>query len=227
MSVDAVVAVKIECSKLREKLGMMRADEAGVELEPGFELLRGNHGMLVLVRPLGDTTLVYTLVSMRGTEPDEIALQVRLSLGDALDAHDDARGLLAFPDAVEPKSRSWAELVEELDGIGEWIPVVDATYLPKRLQNAPAGSFESLAGQLMNALGGDLGELQRSLMSGDPDAMFELQQKMQSVFESPEGKKLAQSLGGAVIEARGTAIDDDPEPPADTGKQPSKKPNSG
>src|SRR5688500_12362757 len=126
MSVEAVVAVRISPSDLREKLGLVPASEIDLEVEPGFEVLRGKNGVPVLIRPLEDATLLFTLVSLRGTEPDEVSFAVRQMLGSELDAHADARGLLVFPDVVEPKATNWAALVDEIEGAGEWMAPVDA-----------------------------------------------------------------------------------------------------
>jgi hypothetical protein len=195
MTTEAVIALRIPISKLRAELGSMAQSELAGSAPPGAEALRGRNGAPVFARGLEDATLVYTQASLRDVEPDELAHFVRLLLGELLDSHTDQRGMLSFPDAVEPKARRWQELVEELGELAEWVPVVDASYVPERLRTAQAGSLESVAAQLMGALGPDLGTLQQSLLSGDPNALAEAQRKIQELLARPEGAGLMQALG--------------------------------
>jgi hypothetical protein len=195
MTTEAVIAIQIPISTLSAELGTMAASELAEAVVPGCEVLRGRNGAPLFARGLEDATLVFTQASLRDVEPDELSHFVRLLLGDVLDRHADARGLLVFPDAVRPKARRWLALVEELGELGEWLPIVDASYVPERLKTAQPGSLESVAAQLMSALGPDLGTLQQSLLSGDATALEDAQRKIQELLTRPEGAGLMQALG--------------------------------
>lgn len=166
MSTDAVFAVKIPLSELRSRIG-------DTDLR-----LRG----------LGDATLVYTGVSLRGSEPAELGRLARQLLGDALSGYQ--HELLVFPDAVKPEAASWAELVEELDGLAEPVPL-DAP----EAADAAANDLSQAMGQVMAALGPQLGELTQALMSGQPDALEQSQRRIEQLLAQPEGAALRQVLG--------------------------------
>jgi hypothetical protein len=196
MTTEAVIAVQIPIGRLRAELGTMPDSELAGSKAPGCEALRGRNGAPLFARGLEDTTLIYTQASLREVEPDELAAFVRMLLGELLDEHSDERGMLSFPDAVRPKARRWPELVEELGELAEWLPLVEAGYVPERLRATdPGGGLQSVAAQLMSALGPDLGSLQQSLMSGDPAALADAQKKIQELLTRPEGAGLMQALG--------------------------------
>src|SRR5689334_16015608 len=88
-------------------------------------------GAEYLVQHRGDASLLHTFVGFEGTALDEHALNVRRILGDALDAHDDPRGLLIFPDVAEPRGRSYDAIVAELGG--PFTPVVGLDHVADRL----------------------------------------------------------------------------------------------
>ena len=103
----------------------------------------------------GDATLLSTLNRFDGQSPDEHALALRRMLGSALDAHDDPRGILIFPDVLSPREQSYAALVAELSQAGLWVPKVAIDHVPSRFTQAPAGSHDALVGELAATLGYD------------------------------------------------------------------------
>lgn len=103
----------------------------------------------------GDATLLSTFNRFDGQTPDEHALALRRMLGSALDAHDDPRGILVFPDVASPRAQSYAALVAELSQAGLWVPKVAIDHVPSRFTEAPSGSHDALIGELTAALGYD------------------------------------------------------------------------
>src|SRR5262245_43514512 len=103
----------------------------------------------------GDATLLSTFDRFDGRTPDEHALALRRMLGSTLDAHDDPRGILIFPDVVSPRTQSYAALVAELSQAGLWVPKVAIDHVPSRFTAAPSGSHDALVGELAAALGYD------------------------------------------------------------------------
>jgi hypothetical protein len=206
MSQDAVFAVQISIEELARALG--RHDD---EPEPGFEILKSANGEPLRVRVLEDAVLVLTSVPIRGLEPDELGALIANQIGSALAAHRDARGVLAYPSSIEPKSKRWAELVDELDGLAEWIPIAEpAPALPP--------GFDAVAAQVMGALGPDLGGLQQKLLSGDPNALADVTRRMQDLLASPQGAGILQAMQnldlGAMlgqVEDPADEKDDDPD----------------
>src|SRR5690606_13302996 len=205
---EAIVAVKIALSELEAKLGTANGQAA-----PGRKLLQAANGSPLAVRGIGsDATLLFTGAPVRGTEPEEHAFVVRQLLGDLVERHGDERGLLVFPDMLRPKASSWAELVDEIGELGEWAPLVGADFVPAALAEAPAGSLEAAMGAMLNALGPDAANMSRSLMGGDPAAMQDAAQRMQSLLQSPEGQPLMRMLeqldvGSMLEQARAAGLD--------------------
>lgn len=109
-----------------------------------------------LVQHRGDASLFHTFVRF-GTPPDELALALRQTLGALLDAHDDPRGVLFFPDVAEPKRRSYGALVAELGEAGIWAAMVGADHVPERYAAAEPNSHAELVGRLIEKLGRDEG----------------------------------------------------------------------
>jgi hypothetical protein len=182
MSSNAAFAVRIPIEELARNLGRHENQP-----EPGFEILKAASGEPLRVRVLEDAVLVLTTVPIRGIEPEELGALLRNELGVALDANGDPRGVLAFPDSIQPKAKCWADLVEELDGLADWVPLAEP------LGELPPG-FEAVAAQVMGALGPDLGALQQKLLSGDPAALADVSRRMQDLLASPAGAGILQAM---------------------------------
>ena len=133
MSIDAVALLRIP------------------QLVAPRDLFRGARA----VEHRADASLINTMIKFEGTSTDEHALYLRKYLGDALNAHDDPRGIFFFPDVCEPKSQSYDAIIEELAEVGRWAPVVTLAHVPAKYAAAPRGSHEAMVGQLIHALGRD------------------------------------------------------------------------
>jgi uncharacterized protein (DUF2267 family) len=101
----------------------------------------------------GDATLFHMFDGFDAFDPDEHALGLRRRLGAALDAHDDERGILFFPDICEPKGTSYEAIVREVASAGRWTPKVDEDYLPQRWRGSPRYPLDALVGQLTAVVG--------------------------------------------------------------------------
>ena len=103
----------------------------------------------------GNASLFYTFNRFHGTAPDEHGLALRRVLGSLLDAHDDPRGILFFPDTCEPRAKSYDAVVREVEGAGVWAPNVSIDHVPARYTAAPADSHEALVARMVEKLGRD------------------------------------------------------------------------
>lgn len=154
-------------------------------------------------RKLKDATLVHTGVGFGG-DLDMLAYGVRTSVGDALDAHDDPRGVFVIPDVAEPAADTYDGVIAEIGEAGEWVRKMAAGEVPEGAIDAPEGSFEALMGQAMQALAGtDLADIQRAIASGDYAAMAKMQERMAAALGGEEAMNelASQLMGSANVEA--------------------------
>jgi hypothetical protein len=158
---------------------------------------------------LDDAVLVHTQVGF-GADIEMLAYGIRTSIGDALDSHDDARGVFVMPDVAEPKSRTYEGVLAEIGEAGEWVRKMPAGEVPGGLLDAPDGSFAAMMGQAMQALGGaNLAEMQRALASGDYSALEKMQAQMAAAVGGEEKlhELAAQLLGAANEEGALASVD--------------------
>ncbi len=151
---------------------------------------------------LDDATLVHTGVAFGG-DVEMLAYGVRTSVGDALDRHDDPRGVFVMPDIAKPGARTYEGVIAEVGEAGEWVPMMSAGDVPSGLLEAPDGSFAAMMGQAMQALGGaNMAEIQRALASGDYSALEKMQAQMAAAVggEDALNALAAQLLGAANAE---------------------------
>jgi hypothetical protein len=173
-------------------------------------LLRGSGHALsprLHVRTLQDAVLVSTGMRFGGA-PDELGLALRAAVGDALDGHDDPRGVFVLPDVAEPRARTYEGVIAEIGEAGEWVPIVSAGHIPDAFANAPEGSFAGLVGQMMAALGEDtLADMQRAMATGDMAALQRAQEKLVSALGGEERVEALsrQIFGAAEAETGGRA----------------------
>jgi hypothetical protein len=120
---------------------------------PQLRVPKTEYGMKYLVEHRGDCSTLFTMNRFDSLAPDEHALALRHVLGDVLDAHDDPRGILFFPDVCEPKGQSYDDLVSELALAGVWAPKVGPDHIPDRFTKAAPGTFEALVFDAMQKLG--------------------------------------------------------------------------
>lgn len=152
MSIDAVALLRIP------------------EFEPGDELD---------VRELDDGFLLYLSVPF-GAEDDELLDALDELLGDALDDHDDDRGVFVLPDVADPDDADTYDAVLAAAGeAGRFLalePVGPAAHV------VDAG-MQNMIVEAMQAMGlGSADDVQR-MLSGDQDAMLLAQIRMQRAME--------------------------------------------
>jgi hypothetical protein len=166
---------------------------------------------------LDDAVLLHTNIDF-GSEPEAIIAAIRAAAGDdAVDDHEDDRGILVIPAVARPKAKRYDEVIAEVADLGMWIDE-DAFEDEDDVEGAapamgfpgganPLGAFgggglDALVGQMMGAMGpGGIEELQRAMMSGDAAAMERVQSMMQSAMSQlgdPDeiARTLAASMGG-------------------------------
>jgi hypothetical protein len=164
-------------------------------------LLRGRDLPLpagILLKTLDDGVLVFTLARF-SADLEQMALAVRLRLGDALDAHRDERGVFLLPDVAEPRATTYEGVIAEVGEAGVWAPVVAAGHVPAAFVNAPSGSFAAVMGEVMGALGGDaMATLMAAAAKGDPAAMAAAQAKL---VEALGGEDKVEALGARLTAA--------------------------
>jgi hypothetical protein len=174
MATEAVALLRIPPAEVEKLLGP--AGSASPEGDPKWTAL-------------DDAILLYTRQPMREAEPDEIAEAIGNLFGEALDAHDDERGILLFPEAALPKAKSYAAAVDEVADMGEWAKIPEAT-MPDM-------------GDMMGAFGPQMAAMQQQLLS-DPAALQAAMAQMGSMLGIPPGpgggapdpQALLQALGG-------------------------------
>jgi len=156
MSIDAVAVLRI------------------ANLPPPPTSVGTNH----LVEHRGEATLLHTFNRFEAADPDEHALALRRLLDAALDAHDDPRGILFYPDVCEPKGASYDAIVRELASAGKWVPKVDADYVPVRYRGTPRQPHDVLVGELIGVIGRDaalqldmLAQVNKALLVTAPDRL--------------------------------------------------------
>ncbi len=67
-----------------------------------------------------DCSFVLTGDRFDGLTADDHAVRLRSELGRRLDAHEDKRGILFFPDVSEPTGETYTAIVRELGSAGSW-----------------------------------------------------------------------------------------------------------
>lgn len=100
-----------------------------------------------------DCSLLHTKDSFDDLPADEHGLALRTLLGKRLDAHDDPRGILFFPDVYEPLAATYDELVVEIDDGGFWAPLVDAAHVPERISTPELGTVEEMIAEALRVMG--------------------------------------------------------------------------
>lgn len=151
-----------------------------------------------VLRTLDDGVLVFTHQRFGG-DLEELGATLRHLLGDALDQHDDPRGVFVVPDVAAPEASSYDGVIEEIGEAGEWAPLVSVDHAPASLAGAPDGSFANMVGQMMGALGGDtISDLMQAVTTGDPDALAAMQDKLVAALG---GQEQLEAFGQRMLEA--------------------------
>jgi hypothetical protein len=152
-----------------ERSAQLSIDAVAVLHIPGLISPEGPAGTGVSIEHSGDASLVYTMIRFGGHTPDEHALYLRRALGAALDAHDDPRGILFFPDVAEPKGEGYEAIAAEVSRAGIWTPKVGLDHIPARYTSPEAAVYphDLLTGQMIEVMGRDAAlDLDRSAQAG-------------------------------------------------------------
>ncbi|HZO13164.1 MAG TPA: hypothetical protein VFB62_07890 [Polyangiaceae bacterium] len=132
---------------------------------------------------LDDATLVDTGLDLSSSE---LAIELSETLGEALDAHDDARGVFVMPAKVQPKARSYQAVIDEVGELGMWVEKVEAPMMMPDMSALGSGAFGALMGELMQAIDpATMADMQRAL-EGDAAAMARVQAKMTEALGGEE-----------------------------------------
>lgn len=96
------------------------------------------------------TILLSTFVRHAEIERDvDTGREVLTAYGQALvDAHEDPRGILFYPDVCEPRGRTYAEILAQVGDAGVWVP---ARVLTEEEQEARAQAFASDVNGILEA----------------------------------------------------------------------------
>jgi hypothetical protein len=139
----------------------------------------------------GDATLINLMDRFDSADPDEHALSLRRIVGAALDAHDDSRGILFFPDVAYPRTANYDAIVRKMSSVGVWAPKVEADYIPARYRGVPRQSHDVLVGQMIGVMGRDaalqldmVAAVQRMMLFAGPerlDAQEAYREKLEAI----------------------------------------------
>jgi hypothetical protein len=182
---------------------------------------------------LDDAVLLHTNIDF-SSEPEAIIAAIRLAAGDdAVDDHEDDRGILVIPAVARPKAKRYDDVIAEVADLGMWIdedsfddagedagdPNVMAAMGGFPGGANPLGAFgggglDALVGQMMGAMGpGGIEELQRAMMSGDPAAMEKVQSMMHSAMSQiGDPDEIARTLAASMAGLDEEDEDDDGAP---------------
>jgi hypothetical protein len=204
MGIEAIALVKLTPAQIDAAFPAKGAERPGADGKP-----------LKLVA-LEDSVLVVLGTSF-DIEPDEAAFLVRKRLGDALEQHDDSRGVLIVPDKAKPRSKRYADAVEEVGDLGFWARKVAKDFVPVTRNKAPVAEpaldpsktlpdDNTLGAQLQQFMNGGfspdmMAQAQAMLSSPDGANIFaEAQKQVAAMMSQPGGfdmlaKGLADALG--------------------------------
>jgi hypothetical protein len=103
----------------------------------------------------GDATLVNLMQRWGSQAPDEMALALRAIVGDGLDAHTDARGVLFFSEEARFSGETYDDIVAELAPHGVWAPKVGMDHVPESYTAADPSSHNGIVSRLIDCVGKD------------------------------------------------------------------------
>lgn len=207
-----------------------------------FALLRLPHSTVTARSPEGvivltDAVLLETGASF-AAEPAELAIGLRRLLGDALDAHDDARGVYFLPSAaVEParSAGSYAAVIEAIGEAGMWIAPVEegATARPTMVEALMARAMDGEEidpEALQGAVQASLAQLADSFAAGGDDELegegtspgAQMPMDLGALLSDPAMMALAQKMRDLMPPMGEAAddVDDDDASYEDEGEEP-------
>lgn len=131
-----------------------------------------------VIRVLDDGVLVRTGARF-DEEPEALADILCDALGDALDDHEDPRGVLLIPSVADPKATTYDAVVEEIGEGGTWAPISGDP-------GVALGGLFSRALEAMQAPG--MQSALAQIQGQDPDA---LRAQMEAMLADPDLRKMA------------------------------------
>lgn len=134
------------------------------------------------VRELDDGFLLFLDVPYED-DPDAILDAIVDAVGQALEGHDDERGIFVLPDAAEPEDAStYEEVIAAVGDAGMFLAPDDDD--EEGLPVDVTAAAEAVIGQMFESLGaGSMQDLARALESGDQDALKMAQVRMMGAME--------------------------------------------
>jgi hypothetical protein len=179
MGIEAIALVKLTAAQIDAAFPAKGSDRPGADGKP-LKLVALEDSVLLLLGTSFDM------------EPDEAGYEVRKRLGAALDAHDDSKGVLIVPDKARPRSKRYADAVEEVGDLGFWAKKVAKDFTPparpKRAEveedmTATLKDDNTLGAQLQALIGGGVG-------GGFPAFSPDMMAQAQAMLSSPDGANI-------------------------------------
>lgn len=128
------------------------------------------------------------------TDPEDLSVSLATELGQALFAHEDARGIFFIPSVAAPTATSYEAVIAEVGEGGVWGP--SPAQLAESVQQTDFG--ELLSGMLAQ-LPPSLASSAQAAMAGDRNALGAMTSQLQAMLGgSPALAGLAQQLGGMI-----------------------------
>ena len=212
MSMNAVALIRVSLADVKKALGEASAPEGG-EAPPDAIWVTAATGPVAVVG-LEDATLLYTGVSIREADPEELGTLVRAMLGEVADGHDDERGVLVFPDRARPDdAETYDAVAAEAGDLGDWVA------LPSEVAEVVDGGMppglEATMGQVMGAMGGDPSQMgglwaQAQKLMADPEMQAQMMSKAQQMMAQMQTEGGGMDFGKMASQAQ-EMLKDDPE----------------
>jgi hypothetical protein len=154
-------------------------------------------GSAVRVEPLKDGVLLHLNTSF-AVEPEALALRVRALVGEQLDQHRDARGILFIPDVAAPKARTYEAVVDEIGEGGSWAAVLSSS----GVSAAGAGGLDALLGSMLAQMPPSVLQAASGAAQGEPGALAALSQELRTMMgKGGDWSALADQLQGTLAQA--------------------------
>lgn len=132
-------------------------------------------------RVLDDGTVLLYLEHPFDADSDALAEALAESVGAPLLQHDDARGMLVFPDAAEPDDADgYDAVVTAVEGHGFWLAPVHGADAAQVIHQG----VQAVLDDALSAMGlGGVDDLAKLLSESDPAALAEARERAQRVFQ--------------------------------------------
>jgi hypothetical protein len=129
----------------------------------------------VRAEALDDAQLLHTGLPF-ASEPELIVQRLQQALGEALDEHDDPRGVFLLPDVAAPKARAYLDVIDEVGEGGQWLP------LPQEAQDFGLpdglGALSAVLGSMLQHMPESVLEAASAAARGDLDAFSQISEQV-------------------------------------------------